>query len=386
MASESLKETRLSETKGSFKVRGKVTRIDRDGAYKEEVMNKPNTKNHGKLYRSIRFGVKTSEGNEITVGSFDYEPTEVFMWNSKKREEDEDYKGDRIPFGTWEEQEDDLREQGYAVLQSRIGLDYGEDGKLQTRGLPRFVASKEIYEGLDNGDSVVVEGSIRYSRYKNRAGEEVEQKNYTIEKVFRIKDIDFDAEDFEEVSYFEQQMVFVDADVDKKEGKAYIIGRIIDYQKNFEDTQFIVDFTNGEGGYDKDMVKLADAFANKMKFGDVINVFGDTINRVVVEEVEDDGGNEEDDLFAQLGGKSKPKHAQSYNARTYITEMRINGVDAWDKGVYTEEDFIKDELIDDNDDNDMTDELGGKKKPKTDNPFDVGEDDAGDISEDDLPF
>lgn len=376
----------LQETKGSFKLIGKVTRIDKDGAFKEETMDKPNNKNHGRLYRSIRFGTKTSPTNEITVGSFDYEPKEVFLWHSDKAKEEREkggkYKGLRVPFGQWEQQKEILKEQGHSVLQSRVGLTYGEDGKLQTEGLPRFVASAEIYEELNNGDSVVVEGTLRYSRYKNNQDKWVEQTNYTIEKLFKIKDVDFEAEDFEEVTYFEQEMVFVGADIDKKEGKAYITGRVIDFMKNYNDTQFIVDFTDGEGGYDAPMVKLAEAFAKKMKFGDVINVFGDTLNRVIVSEVEDEE-EDEDDIFAQLGGKHKPKHAQSYTARTYVTEMQIHGVDSWDKGVYTEEDFEKDELIEE--DNKLNEELGGKKKPNNKSPFDSDED-AGIIGEDDLPF
>lgn len=371
-------KTKLKETKGVFKVIGKVARIDRDGAFREDVLNKPDNRNHGRLYRSLRFGVKTSPTNEIIVQAFDYEPQEVFLWNSKKREADPNYKGDRIPFETWKEQQDELREQGYVVLQSRIGLDYDEKGKLKTKGLPRFVALKEIYENINNGDSVVVEGTIRYSKYKNRNDEIVEQKNYMIERVFRIKDIDFEDDNFEEVSYFEQEMVFVDADLDKEEKKAYVTGRIIDFNGNFEDTQFVINFANENGETDPAMLKLAQAFTKKMEFGDVINVFGDAINRVVVEEVEDE---EEDDLLAELGGRSKPKHAQNYVSRTYITEMSINGVDAWKKGVYTEDDFEKDSLIDGDD---GLGDLGGKKKPNTKNPFETDED--VDIDEDSLPF
>lgn len=371
-------KTKLKETKGVFKVIGKVARIDRDGAFREDVLNKPDNRNHGRLYRSLRFGVKTSPTNEIIVQAFDYEPQEVFLWNSKKREADPNYKGDRIPFETWKEQQDELREQGYVVLQSRIGLDYDEKGKLKTKGLPRFVALKEIYENINNGDSVVVEGTIRYSKYKNRNDEIVEQKNYMIERIFRIKDIDFEDDNFEEVSYFEQEMVFVDADLDKEEKKAYVTGRIIDFNGNFEDTQFVINFANENGETDPAMLKLAQAFTKKMEFGDVINVFGDVINRVVVEEVEDE---EEDDLLAELGGRSKPKHAQNYVSRTYITEMSINGVDAWKKGVYTEDDFEKDSLIDGDD---GLGDLGGKKKPNTKNPFETDED--VDIDEDSLPF
>lgn len=366
---------KLVETKGAFKVIGKVSRIDKEFAWKEAITEKG--KREGDLYRSLKFGVKTSDTNEITVSMFDYEPTEVFLWNSGKREKDPSYKGEKIPFGTWEEQQDELREQGYAVLQTRVGLTYNEEGKIDSKGLPSFVASQEIYNNLDNGDSVVIEGKIRYGSYMNKNDEEVEQKTYVIEKAYKIKDVDFEAENFEEITYFEQQMVFVDIDIDKKEGKAYLTGRIIDYRENFHDTQMIITFKDDEGNLDNDMVKMIDTLKNKVKFGDVIKVYGDTLNRVILSEVEDDSKDE--DLFAEFGGKAKPKHAQGFVARTYVTEMQIHGVDGWDKEIYTEEDFVKEELIDDND---SLKDFGGK--PKKANPFETGE--PIEISEDDLPF
>lgn len=374
--------TELKQTKNNFKFIGKVSRIDRDGAFKEEKATKG--KREGDIYRSLRFSVKTSENNEMTVSMYDFEPTEVFMWNSEKKKKDKNYKGDRIPFDEWLEKQEDLREQGYAVLQTRIGLTYGEDGKIISKGLPSFVASKDIYNGLSNGDSVVMEGEIRYSTYENQQGKTVEQKTYTIKKAYKIKDIDFESEKFEEVTFFEQEMVFVDAEADKSNKKVYVTGRVIDYNKNFHDTQFVVDYSDGNGGDDEGMVKLATAFLKKFKFGDVLNVFGDALNRVIVEEVEGEEESDED-LLSALGGKKKPAHAQSYVARTYVSEMQIHGVDAWDKKVYKEEDFIKDELLEEeesNKKNPFEDELGGKSK-KNANPFD---DDDTDIDDDDLPF
>lgn len=366
----------LVQTKNTFKVVGKVTKIDKDNAYKQEEMTKG--KRQGDTYRSLRFGVKTSDVNEITVSMFDYEPEQVFLWNSDKRKADSSYKGERMPFATWESQQDELREQGYAVLQTRVGLTHGEDGKIVSKGLPSFVASQEIYNNLNNGDSVVVEGEIRYSTYKNREDKEVEQKTYTIKKIFKIKDVDFQDAEFEEVSYFEQEMVFVGADVDKKEGKVYVTGRIIDFMKNFHDTQMIVNFKDDNGEIDQSMVKLSEAFAKKFSFGDVVNVFGDTWNRVIVSEVEEE--EDEADLFAEFGGRKKPKHAQSFVSRTYVTEMSIYGIDGIDKKVYKEEDFIKEELIE----NDFTSEFGGKKKKKS--PFDLGDGENAVVSEEDLPF
>lgn len=377
-----LQMAELKQTKNSFKFIGKVTRIDKDGAFKEETAERG--KRQGDTYRSLRFGVKTSENNEMTVSMYDFEPTEVFMWNSDKKKKDKNYKGDRIPFDQWEEEQEELREQGYAVLQTRVGLTYGEDGKIVSKGLPSFVASKDIFNNLSNGDSVVIEGEIRYSTYKNQQDKLVEQKTFTIKKAYKLKDIDFESEKFEEVTFFEQQMVFVDAEADKANKKVYVTGRVIDFMKNFHDTQFVVDYSDGEGGDDAGMVKLATAFLKKFKFGDVINVFGDATNRVIVEEAEGDDDNDED-LLASLGGKKKPSHAQNFVTRTYVSEMLIHGVDDWEKKVYKEEDFVKEEIMEDeksDEKNPFTDELGGKPKKTSSNPFDSDDDD----DMDELPF
>jgi hypothetical protein len=370
----------LKETKGKFKVVGKVSRIDRDGAFKESIMDNQNNKNHGRTYRALRFGVKTSDTNEIFVGCFDYEPEEVFMWNSEMKKADPSYKGTRVPLGDWEMNKSKYKEDGYAVLQSRIGLDWKDDGKLDTEGLPRYITSKLLYDNLNNGDPVAVEGTVRYSEYQNQQGQTVKRKDYTIEKVFRLKKLDFDSEDFNEVSYFEQEVVYVDVDIDKKEKKAYLTGRVIDYFKNFVDMDFVVNFGTEDGGNDPDMVKLAEALAKKVKFGDVINVYGNAVNKMIVTEEEDDEVDEADELIKSLGGKSKPKHAQGYVARTYITEMEIEGIDAWDEKVYSEDDFIKKETIENSKSG-----LGGKKKA---DPFANLDDDDGieDVSDDELPF
>jgi single-stranded DNA-binding protein len=385
MAKEKEKKP-LVQTKGAFKAIGKVTRIDKDGAFREGVADKGKKK--GETYRSLRFGVKTSETNEVTVNMFDYEPEEVFLWNSDlaKKEKDKGgkYKGLKVPFDEWVDNEEKLKEEGHSVLQARTGFSYGEDGKLQTRGLPKFVASEEIFENLDNGDSVVIEGDIRYSEYENQQGQMVQKKDLSIEKCYKIKDIDFEDAKFEEVTYFEQELIYIDAEPDKANKKVFLTGRTIDYKKNWNDSQFVIDYSDGEGGDDKDMVTLATGVLKKMKFGDKIKVFGEVLNRAVVVEVEDESDeSEEDKLLASLGGKTKPKHAQKWTNTNYISEMRIEGVEAWDKKFYAEEDFVKDELVED--EKDESEDLGGKNKKKGTNPFE-SDIDADDIGDDDLPF
>lgn len=366
MANENLKQTA-----SSFKFIGKVGSLDKDGAFKEEVASRG--KNEGKTYRSLRFSVQTSETNRMMVEMFDFEPEKVFLWNSKLKKENEAYKGEWIPFSSWERDQEELSEQGYTVFQTRVGFDYDKNGKLITKGLPSYVASEMIFENLTNGDNVVVEGEIRYSTYQNKEGKEVKKTQYIIKKLYKLKnDVDFDAKDFEETTYFEQEIVYVGADVEKKEKKAYVTGRVIDYQGNFNDVQMVVDFSDGKDGTDEGMVKLTQTFLKKIKFGDTLNLFGDTVNRVIVEEVEGEEEDEED-WSKLLGGKAKPKHAQKFTAKSYISEMRVNGAEDLKRGVYTEEDFVKDELIEDEFD------LGGKAKPKK-NPFDFNDDDS------ELPF
>lgn len=380
---------KLSQTVSAFKVRGKVTRIDKDNAFKQDVM-KEGHRREGENYRALQFGVKTSDDNEVFVSSFDYEPKEVFLWHSEKakeaKEKKKKFKGIKIPFTQWEEEAKDLRKDGWSVLQSRVGIERDKKGKIISHGLPRYVAQKLIYEGINNGDSVVVEGKIRYSRYTNADDKVIEKTDYAIERLFKLDDIDFGDEKYEEISYFEQEMVFVDVELNKKENRAVVIGRTIDYQGKHIDTEFIIDFNDGdgEGGVDKSMEKLAKVFRSKLKFGDVINVFGEILNKVIIVENEDEDLSEEDEILALMGGRSKPKHAEKWTSKDYITEMRIFGVDSWDKKVYKEEDFEIDELIDN--------EFGGKQKPKGGNPFKVDEDDTGladsssDDDDDDLPF
>lgn len=382
--------TEKQQTKSFFKVTGKATRLDKDGAYKEETMSKG--KREGDVYRSLRFGVKTSDTNEITVSMFDYEPTKVFLWNSDKKKADSNYKGDSVSFADWEERKDELKAQGFAVLQTRVGLTYGDDGKIKSEGLPSYVASEHIYDHLHNGDTVTIEGEIRYSSYKNNKGETKPQTTYTIKKIFKnYEEANFEDEKFEEISYFEQEFVFVDADDAPDEGRMYITGRTIDFKGNFFDAQFMLNYQDADGKKDEDMVKMATAFKERLAFGDVVTVFGQAQNRVILREVEevpeDDG-----DLFAEFGGKKKPKHAETYVAKDYVQEMSIEGVDGLVKEVYTEEDFEVEELL--TEDGKTDDEFGGKKKPKGSNPFEnkVDEDpfasNSGpiEISDDDLPF
>lgn len=374
----------LSQTKGKFKLIGKVNRIDKDNAFRTGTQERGQHK--GKKFRALSFSVKTSPTNEIFVSTFDYQPEQVFLWNSDKKKKDASYKGDRISYSSWLKNKEKYADRGYTVLQSKVGLIPDEKGKYKGHGVPRYEASKLIHDHLNNGDSVVVEGAISISRSKNKDGEWVTWKNHTIEKVLKLnKEVDFDKENFEEITYFEQEIVFVDAQQDKKEGKTFITGRIIDYSKKYYDIEFVINYKNQEGEIDEDLNKLSNSFLKAVKFGDVINLFGNTVNRGVTYKL-DDEQDDDDDTLSLLGGKSKPEHAEGIT--NYITEFEVLGGSSWNKKVYTDDDFDRgliDDVEDEDKDSNLSNELGGKKSDN--NPFADDDDDDDDLDfDDDVPW
>ena len=369
----------LQQTYGEFKVTGKVVRIDSDKAYKQEVMQKG--KNEGRPYRTLAFTVKTNEENEVRVEMFAYEPKEVYLWNSTKnkeaKERGEKYSGLRVSYEDWKENREEYEEQGYVVLESRLAVDYDEDGKLISKSQPAYLTAKELYNSLENGDDVTVKGRLGHSKYTNQAGTEVKQTRYNIQQVYRnSKAIDFESDDFEEISYFEDEVVFIsiDSDPDKK-SRAILTGRTIDYSGNFVDNQYILNLEE-EG-----MKPLANNIRKRFKFGDKVRLFGDIINKAEVGE--DEPLSEEDEFLLALGGKPRPKHSQRFTFKNYIQELEVGGVLKYEEGFYSEEDFMDTEKVKDETDKDLED-FGGKKKPKKDDddPFASDDDDFGD----ELPF
>lgn len=367
------KAKKLEQTRGTFQLKGNATQIDRDNAYEEAI--RPDGRFAGRTYRKLNIGVQTSPTNQPRLGIFSYEPETVFLWDNDKRKKNPDYKGDRMPYEEYLQKKDILKANGVAILQSRVGVTYDDDDKLISEGMTNYEATELIYDNLDNGEGIYVEGDISYSKYTNRQNEEVTGVNYNISRLHKAGD-DFDLNDdeYRVENYYEQEMVFVDAMFDKDNKRLIVIGRIIDYRENTVDAEFMVNY-----GDDEDMQKLAKNLKSKFKFGDLMTVHGEIKNETVEEEVE----TEEDDALAMLGGKAQPSFAKRTN-RSYNREMTINGVKAWDKKVYTEEDFMENEFVkevDEEEVDDLTKELGGKSADKSDNPFADSDD-----SSDDLPF
>lgn len=371
------KAKELEQTRGSFKMRGLVKNIDRDNAYEEGIQDKQG-KHQGDTYRKLNIGLQTAPDNQVRLGMFSYEPEKVFMWDSGARKKNPEYKGERVEWEKYLEQKNNLKASGKAVLQARVGVEYDENDKLISEGMTSYEASELIFENVENEDSVYIEGDVSYSQFKNRNDEWVTGTNYNMNRLHLAKDdFDLDDEKYEVQNYYEQQFVYVTSEVDRDKNKLMVIGRVIDYHKNFVDTTFVVDFSEKAGEDQASMKKLAESIKKKFKFGDLVTIFGQILNQTVEVEVE------EDDNLAGLGGKSQPSHAKTN--KTYNREMTIDGILEWNQKYYTEEDFANAGLVEESKE-DMSDEFGGKSKPKHDSVFDDEDDEDLDDLGDDLPF
>lgn len=338
----------LEQTEGSFKLRGLVKRIDNDKAY--NVGKVKSGKNQGKNYRSIRFGIQTSPTNELPVELFGMETDTVYVWNADKKEGQKEKWGSQYNLG---ESETLL---GQVV---RVGLTTDSDGKFQSHNLTAYDSVDEIFNNLENGDSVAVTGHIEFSEYTKDDGTVVPQTKFIIDNISRTKEpVDFEAEGFVEVNDFTQQVVILDKDLDRKKKELNLFVRTIGYQNRFSDGTFVVDGNTEEGA------KLGSAFS-KLKFGTFLEVFGKMENRVVLTEVEVEEEKkpkiDKSNPFADFTFE-KPKSLESYKAKSYINRLLITGVEASsfvDKK-YKEEDFFVEELVDD-------------KTKAEDNPFTNGD-------------
>jgi len=368
--------TELQQTRGKFKFKGIIKGIEKEDAFKSDV--KDGGKNDGKTYRTIRFQVQTSPTNSLTVQAFAYEPDKVYLWNSEKAKEEKEaggkYKGLRIDFDEWYENRETYREEGYTLLESRLGLTRNEKGKLEQQSLPLFMSILEISESLKDGDEVIIKGDVSHNEYVNRNSEVVKNTQYNLKEVYRTEGIDFEDEKFEEVKYFEDEIIFVEAMLnDETKDEVIVIGRSIDWKGDYLDSEFKIKLDS------KDKKVFANNILKKVKFGDFLHVHGDAVNKVIVSEAEPEVDDEEIDPFlASLGGDTTPAHASNYTIREYISELSINGLKGAKQGLYTEEDFASEE------EDDFAGSLGGSEDPFAEDSKD--EEDPFNVSEDDLPF
>lgn len=302
----------LPETKGAFQLSGVVSGV----ASKKFYSDKP-TKT-GKPRRDVNFGVGINSESVIYVNLNGMEKDEV---NFYKKAEKKGEKGTTKKI-KWANR-DNFKEEGFKILGVNIGLvkKLDKNGKEvnDTKYLIEYDACKYVSENLKDKESVFIKGKIEYSSFKNDKDEVTRNKKFIPSQISACKPIDFEADDFEETSDFQQRIIFtgIEKDDSNKEDIKFIVSAKIVTYNTIEETEFII--------RDKG---LADKLRKNLKPYNSIDVWGKINNRVDTDQVEDD----EEDTWGEENKMDKAKVP-------HIKELVITGADpkSIDKDTYTEE-------------------------------------------------
>lgn len=303
----------LPQTKGEFKIAGNATGMASDKAF-----NCKNTKK-GKPMNFLNIGVETNHDSTIYISLNGMEKDEVMFY---KKAKEKGGKGETKKI-KWANRYT-FKEEGFKL----IGINVGVTKKLNDKGqqvndnkmMAEFDACEEIYNNIKDGNSLFVKGNIEFSSYKNDKEEVKRSTKFVPNQVSLAKDIDFDAEGFEETNTFKQTIVFTGIEMDesnKEDKKARVSAKIVTYD-SIEDAEFII----REKG-------LFNNFKKNLKPYTSITVWGKILNVVEKEEVQEDVWGEEN-TFDKV---SKP----------HIRELVITGADpsSIDKETYSEENIDK---------------------------------------------
>lgn len=326
--------SKLEQTKNKFTVRGYVVKPPEENHY-EGTMEKG--KNAGKTYRIVNIDVKTSHNNIVRVGLFANEKDFVYPHNPQTKHTE------KIPF-----EERHSPPEGYRVFGTNVNI-------TKRTTMDEYDAVPHILENIYQGDEVFVSGEIQWRNFKSKnTNEMIVVPNFQIKSISKNEGkLDFDDENFEEISSFSQEIVFVDCFGNQNKDKLIVNAHVIDFAGNFLTPQFVINLTNNN------MNKLAKVFS-KFNFGDFVNVEGLIVRRVEEAEAED----EDDDWPGE-------KPAGMRTGKNFINEMAITYADrsTYEKKKYSEDDFVITEG-----------EVAQESNPfDEDSPFEEGDDG-------DLPF
>ena len=313
--------SKLEQTRGSFRLQGKIVGINKDNAFTVGTTKKDNSKH----YHSLRFGVKTNETNIINIEVFGAETDEIAIY----RKEPKDTK--KIPFADRKKAlPEDYQMMGVKVTPaSTEPVVKGKKSKAPSTTYIDYDAALFISQNFNDGDSVQVSGTLQPNSYSNAQGVIVSNFKYVLKNIFALNnEIDFEDKKFAEMASFETEIIVTEPpQFNKEKDKIIVNAYSIGYADTFKEIQLAIH-------YDKNK-QLGDNFL-KLKFGDYIKVLGICINQPSEQEVvTDEWGSEMPKGYGKFGS-------------TYINELRITAVakDAdgntcYKKRKYTQDDFVK---------------------------------------------
>ena len=291
----------LPQTRGSFEMAGKVTGTQRSNFYNEKE-----TKS-GAMRRVLSFGVQTSNENTFYVDLAGMPRDKVYFF--RRADKDKGIEKDKKEVA-WKDRLTYVAPEGYDMIGVKVGVTKktNESGKVvnDNKTLTDFDAAKEISENLHDGDNVYVRGNIEYSTYNGK-----HQIRFVPTQVsLSSKEIDFDAEGFEECAQFVQTLVYTGCR--KSEDDEVIIdAKIVNYS-SIEDAEFFID-------YKKDAMNkaMADSIRKRLKPYTSFECHGN----IVSQQVGDDVNDAEDDLW---GGNWNAKNKMKRQSTPVVRKLYID--------------------------------------------------------------
>lgn len=303
----------LKQTKGYANFRGVISGLHnrRSGSSKTEM----------DWGTKLLFFIKTSEHNSIPVELIQFKSQigrPVYISNR-----DEDGKIETKPV-EWSQ-----RNQKFDGWQL-IGTSVRSKNHEEVSNLVPIDAIEYILDNFEDGDSVFVNCDITRSESGDK-----KYTNYTIKRIYATNEpIDFEAEDFEEITDFREEFVYNEFFVNKKDNKAFVSGNVINYGDKVVPVVYTVELKTDD---DKAIV---DYLEKNSSYGDVLTVEGIIHNRVIGEWIE----NETTQRVVGRGRQSFQRPERTFIIKGEKKEFQILSIADVKKGLYTKSEF---EAVDD---------------------------------------
>lgn len=264
----------LPETKGSFQLKGIVSGMSKDNAYKELV-----TKSN-KVMRFVNFGVSYQDGKTLYANLQGIEQDNVYFSKpAEKKGEKADVQ--KVP---WEDRFNYNRE-GYRLIGKNIGVrkivnNKGEEVN-DKKVLTDFDACREIEGNLKDGSSVFMKGNLDYSSFTDNDNNKRMSVKLIPNQVSLCSKVDFNDKEYVQQNDFNQVIIFMGIDQEKDDnnkptGRFIVSAKIVTYA-TIEDVEFIIEDS-----------KLASKFKKSLKPYWAIKVHGQIVSSTQVEEIADD--------------------------------------------------------------------------------------------------
>lgn len=276
----------LPETKGGFQLKGIVSGMEKDTAYRE-IRTRSN-----RNMRVVNFGVSYDNNATLYPTLQGIEQDKVYF---SKRADKPGEKSETVPVA-WAERFTYDRD-GFRLIGKNIGVKKKVDseGKLvnDKKILTDFDACKEIHDNLKDGASVFIRGNIDYSSFVDNSGNKRTSTKLVPNQVSLCQDVNFSDESYEKQNDFNQIIIFMGVEPErdlseKATGRFVVLAKVVTYS-NIEDVEFIITDE-----------KLARQFKKALKPYNSIKVSGHMTATQIVDVVEDEDDWGESDAMERV--------------------------------------------------------------------------------------